>query len=81
VPHQLEAGVIDEVRDVVLVAGEEIVDAEDVVALRQQAFAKMRTQEAGPSGDQDSFHSQMLLFRSHGLGSPAMRRGMAAFSG
>jgi hypothetical protein len=46
-----------EVRDVVLVAGEEIVDAEDVVTLGQQALAKMRTQEAGPAGDQDSFHS------------------------
>src|SRR5450755_1694784 len=61
VPHQLEAGMPDEMRDVVLVAGEEVVDAENVVAIRQQAFAEMRTQEAGPAGDQDSIHLQMLL--------------------
>jgi hypothetical protein len=54
---------VDQVRDVVLVAGEEIVDAEDVITLGQQAFAKMRTQEAGASGDKDSFHLQLLLFR------------------
>jgi hypothetical protein len=53
---------VDEVRNVVLVAGEEIIDAKDVVAVCKQAFAKMRTQEAGPPGDQDSFHLQMLLF-------------------
>jgi hypothetical protein len=54
---------VDQVRDVVLVAGEEIVDAEDVITLGQQAFAKMRTQEASASGDKDSFHLQLLLFR------------------
>ena len=70
VAHQLEPRMTDEMREVVLVAGEEVVHAEDVVARRQQALAKMRAQEAGPAGDEDSLHGQMLRF---GLAGPQSR--------
>ena len=36
-----------------LAAGEEIVDAEHVVAGRQQPLAEMRAEKAGAAGDQD----------------------------
>ena len=48
--HQLEALGADEMRDVALGAGEEIVDADDVVAALQQALAQMRAEEPGPAG-------------------------------
>ena len=35
-------------------AGEEVVDAEDVGALRQQALAQMGAEKAGAAGDQNS---------------------------
>lgn len=40
--------------DVVFAAGEEVVEADDVVAVRYQTIAKMRTQEAGAAGDEGS---------------------------
>ena len=46
--HQLEIRVAEQVRDVVLGAGEEIVDAEHVLAIGEQAFAKVRSEEPAP---------------------------------
>ena len=40
--------------DVALAAGEEIVDAEDVVALRDQPIAQMRAEKPGAAGDQNA---------------------------
>ena len=51
--HQLEALVPDQMLDVLLGAGEEVVDADDVVAIRDQSIAQMRAQEAGTAGDED----------------------------
>ncbi len=56
VAHQLEAGVAQQVRDVALAAGEEIVDTEHIVAAADQAIAQVRTEKAGAAGDQDAFH-------------------------
>ena len=36
-------------------AGEEVVDAEHVVALGQQPLAQMRAEEAGAAGDENAF--------------------------
>jgi hypothetical protein len=54
VAHQFEARVADQVLDVAPRAGEEIVDAEDLGALGEQAVAKMRAEEAGAPGHQNT---------------------------
>ena len=51
--HQLEVRIGQQMRDVVPGAGEEIVDAQHVMALVEQAFAQVRTEEPAPSGDQN----------------------------
>ena len=53
VAHQLEARMGQQMLDVVLAAGEEVVDADDVVAFRNQAIAKVRTEEPGAAGDEN----------------------------
>ena len=37
-----------------LLAGEEVVEADDVVPLRDQPVAQVRAEEAGAAGDEDS---------------------------
>ena len=62
VPHQLELRMAETGSDVVLVAREVVVDAQHVVARRQQALAKMRAQEARAAGHQNSStHGAKLL--------------------
>ena len=55
VAHRLEMRVGQQVRDVVLAAGEIIVDAEHVVALGEQPLAQMRAEKTGAAGDQNAF--------------------------
>ena len=55
VAHQLEVGVVEQVGDVVLGAGEEVIDADDVMAVGEEAFAEVTAQEAGAAGDEDAF--------------------------
>jgi hypothetical protein len=43
------------VLDVVLLAGEEVIEADDIVALIDHAFADVAAEEAGTAGDEDSF--------------------------
>ena len=50
---ELEARVADEVRDVVGMAGEEVVHPDHRVALGQEAVAQVRAEEAGRAGDED----------------------------
>ena len=52
VAHQLKVGIADQVRDVVLGAGEEVVHAQDVAAVGEQALAQVGAEEAG---DEDAF--------------------------
>jgi len=54
VAHQLEVFLADQVRDVALRAGEEVVDADEVAARRQQAVAQMRAEKSGTAGNQDA---------------------------
>ena len=62
VPHQLEMRIAEAGDDVVLVAGEVVVDAQHVVARRQQALAEMRAEEAGAAGHQNPLaHALALL--------------------
>ena len=60
VAHQLEVRVVQQVDDVVLGAGEEVVDAQHVVAVGQQAVAQVRAEEAGAAGDHDPFSNGVL---------------------
>jgi hypothetical protein len=46
VPEKLEPGVSDQVSDVSLLPGEQIVHAQDIVARLQKAIAKMRAQKS-----------------------------------
>jgi hypothetical protein len=55
VADDLEARIGNEMRDVPAAAGEEIVDADDFVALGQKPFAQERAEEPGTSRHQDSF--------------------------
>ena len=52
--QQLEVGMSDEMRDVVLGPRKEIVDADDVVTTGQETLAEVRPQEAGASGNQST---------------------------
>ena len=51
--HQIEAGMGNQVLDIALAAGKEIVDAYDLVARRDQPIAQMRAQKAGATCYQD----------------------------
>ena len=53
-PHQFEARIAETGRDVLLGAGEIVVDAEHVVARLEQPLAQMRPQESRAAGDQDT---------------------------
>jgi hypothetical protein len=59
VPHQFEALVADDMGDVALGAGEEIVDTDEIGAALQQALAQMRAEKARPAGHENS------LFKMH----------------
>ena len=53
-----EAGGAEEVLDVVHVAGDEVVDGDDLVAAREQTLAQVRPEEAGTAGDDHACHCQ-----------------------
>ncbi len=42
--------------NVVFAAGEEIVEADDIVSLREETFAEMRSEKTGAAGDENPFH-------------------------
>src|SRR5262249_47549483 len=52
VTHELEVVVIEQMLDIALRAGEEIIDANDVGAIREQTIAEVRAEETGASGNQ-----------------------------
>ena len=60
VADELEIGVGEEMPDVVLAAGEEIVDADDVVALAEEALAEMAAQKSRAARDQDASSCSLL---------------------
>jgi hypothetical protein len=48
-----------EMRDVVLAAGEVVVDAENITTLREQLFAEVRPQKTGAAGDHYFFQASL----------------------
>ena len=67
VPDDLEIRIADNVRDVLLAPGIEIVDANDVAAVGQEPFAQVRAEKSGPAGDQHA------LLVGHALPRPSLR--------
>ena len=59
VAHDLEIGAAQKVSDVVLGAGEEVVHAQDVVAVLEESFAEVGAEEAGAAGDKNSHGGKM----------------------
>src|SRR6476469_8615720 len=53
-PERLEALIIEQVLDILSSAGEEVVQAYYVVTLCQEAFAEVRSDEAGTAGHKDA---------------------------
>jgi len=60
VAHEFESRVAQEVGNVVLAARVEVVQAQHVVSLPEQALAKVGPEEAGTAGDEDSLHGKGL---------------------
>jgi hypothetical protein len=58
--HHLEIRVAEEMRDVLLAAGEVIVEADDVVAARDERVAEMRAEEAGGAGDKGALAGEVV---------------------
>jgi hypothetical protein len=54
-PDDFEAGVGEEVFDVLFGTGEEVVHADDFAAFLQEAFAEVGSQESGSACDEDAF--------------------------
>ena len=59
VADQFEVRPRQEMYDVRLLAGEEIVQADDVVPVGDQPFAEVRAEKPGPAGDQNSLDRPM----------------------
>ena len=53
VAQEFEARMADEMLDVALLAGEEIIDADDLMADLEQAVAQMRAEKAGAASHKD----------------------------
>jgi hypothetical protein len=54
VTHELEAGITDEMLDIRLTTGEEIIETDDFVSLLDKTVAEMGTKESGSAGNQDA---------------------------
>jgi len=62
VPHQLEAGVVHQVGDVLLAAREEVVHTQHVVTGLNEPVAEVGAQETSTAGDENSFlHIAIIL--------------------
>jgi hypothetical protein len=69
VPNQLEMPVVQQMKDVSLLPREIVIEADYSVALFEQPFTKMGTQESGPPGDKNPHsvkgivrHASIILF-------------------
>ena len=50
--HEAERAVRREMREIVAVPGDEVVEPDDLVAVGKKAIGEMRTEKAGGAGDQ-----------------------------
>ena len=56
--HEREAGQSEQVLDVGVVPGREVVDGDNLVATSEQLVGEVRAQEAGSTGDHDAGHQE-----------------------
>ena len=56
--YDFKIGMIHQVNDVGFIAGEEVVKAQDFVALCKQSFTEMRADKSGSARDQYAFPAQ-----------------------
>lgn len=56
-PHELKPRVADEVIEITLVAGEQVVDTKNFVAALEQAVDQVRAEESSPAGHEDAITS------------------------
>ena len=59
VAHSLEMRVRQQMRDIVLAPGEVIIDAQYVMAARQEPLAQMRAEKAGAAGNEDALGNRL----------------------
>ncbi len=59
--QQLESRVVQQLLDVALVAGEEIIHTEDFVALADELIAEVAAQKSGAARDQAAFDGIVFL--------------------
>lgn len=71
-----EAWMLEQVGDVRLAACEEVVEADDLVAVGDEAVAEVRAEETGPTGDQDTHGVQRGVRRGicHEIGPAGLLR-------
>jgi hypothetical protein len=62
VANQLKVRLVQQMSDVRLLAGEEVVDTDDVMSFGNQPLGQVRAEESGAASDQDSFQG------SHSIG-------------
>ena len=67
VADQFEVLVVEQMLDIGARAGEKIVEADDVGALVQQAFAQMRAEKSGTAGDENTPLQMHFPIRSHSI--------------
>ena len=56
VADQLEIRLVEQMLNVELLAGEEVIDADDVVALGYETVTQVRAEKSGAAGDEDAFN-------------------------
>ena len=60
---ELKARMIEEVGDVLFAAGEQIVRTDDLMALSEQTFRKVRAKKTSATGDKDSVSHKRFRLR------------------
>ena len=64
-PDEFEIRIFEEMRDVLFAAGEEIIDANDIVAVLEQPVAKMGAKKSGAAGDEYAHAKTVKPSRPH----------------
>ena len=74
VPQEFKARVGQQVGDVLLPAGEQVVEADDLVAIADQPVAEVAAQKAGAAGDEDAHGERESENEEARLGEPSVAR-------
>jgi hypothetical protein len=61
VPHELEARIAHQVRDIQFRAGVKVINTQNIVALPDESLAQVRAEKSGSAGDHDPLVSPVAL--------------------